>query len=298
MFAVRDETISPADCLVAVGFPLDERNYRADLADGCNKDFAKSIQRSLRLNEQEYLGKIRAFLALCNKNLDEMSELGATVLPNFRFSDLGLSAKYRVFVILSHFKPSKLLSSDILDISAIDSIMQNNPTLFNRVPGGNPNGTDKKMRLEELNSLLDDATFYKSAGADSFLTGSDEKLPAVYIRYLNRMVLDKFFEGVLSRGNMVELYDGLYSVEEIVARIPFVPKQVIDLSFCHSMIVQDALKRAGSDRHAFGVEMPLSLNFKVIFLKGLMELLSKQPGPYVSSFFKLSADIKKKLTNQ
>jgi hypothetical protein len=109
------------------------------------------------------------------------------------------------------------------------------------------------------------------------------------------MALEKIFSSALARGCLVELYDGLYSIQDVVAMIPPSFTGMIDLSICHSIIVQDEVKRVEPRRYVFATELPLSLDFKIIFYKGLMQQLSLVPMDYVSAYFELIRELKKNL---
>ncbi|AXY73201.1 hypothetical protein D3H65_04080 [Paraflavitalea soli] len=285
----------PTDCVLAIGFSTDPDQLMSELS-ATHKDFAKSIKRNGRANDQDLYEKLTGFTGLYKSNIAAIRALGVTVLENFTASDARQLPPCQSLTVLAHFKPPTVLPEDILDAGLIEQAIMHQQDLFGPVPREAPDSKRKLTLWESLNELLKDTAFYKRAGLSTFITEHEERtLPLIYIRYLNRLALESIFFHALAKGCLVELYDGLYTVQEIVGMIPSTFIGPIDISICHSIIVQDEVQRVQPRRHAFGVEHPLSLDFKIIFYKGLMQKLALEPKDYITAYFELLTSLKKNL---
>jgi hypothetical protein len=285
----------PKDCVLAIGFSTDPDQLMAEVYAG-QKDFAKSVKRNSRLNDRGLYEKLTSFTDLYRSNIAEIRDLGVTVLENFTAADARQLPPCHTLTLLAHFKPPVVLPDDIIDVVRIEETIGRCQALLGIIPEYTPDGKRKLTLAERLNFLLADKTFYERVGLTTFTTENEEiELPDIYIKYLNRLALESLFPSALARGCLVELYDGLYAVQDIVSMIPVTFTGPIDLSICHSIIVQDEVQRVKPRRHAFGTEDPLSLDFKIIFYKGLMQKLVKEPKDYITAHLELLTALKKNL---
>lgn len=295
MIATADMIIKPKDCVLALGFSTNPDQLMSELS-ACYKDFAKSIKRGAKLNEQALYKKMAEFTALYQSNIHIIRNLGVTVLENCTAVDLRQLPQCKILTLMSHFKPPTILSEDILNADDIEQNIRNRPALFGKFFTGIDSGNNADNLRKVLNDIILDAHFFKKAGLSTFITEHEElKLPEIYIRYLNRIALEKVFPSAIAKGCLVELYDGLFSIKDIISVIPAYFTGIIDLSICHSIIVQDEVKRVEPRRYAFATEEPLRLDFKIIFYKGLMQQLSSVPNDYVSAYFEMIRELKKNL---
>lgn len=288
-------TTQPSDCVLAIGFSTDPLQLMAELS-APHKDFVKNIKRNDRTNDQELYEKLINFTNLYKSNIATIKALGGRVIENFTAADARQLSPCHSLTLLAHFKPPTVLSEDILDSSIIIKAIDYQRDIFGILPNYSTDSSRELALHERLNILLKDPGFYTRANLATFITEHEEmELQVIYIKYLNRLALEQLFPTALGKGCLVELYDGLYSIQQIVEMIPLTFTGPIDLTICNSIIVQDEVRRVKPRRNAFGSEHPVNLNFKIIFLKGLMQKIALERKDYTTAYFELQTDLKKSL---
>lgn len=288
-----ENNIKPKDCLLVIGIPLTIEDFLKDIKKDSDKDFAKSVQRGFKLNETQLIEKYQNFINLFNKNIEEIRDLGGNVITNFSLSELNKIHDYKVFTLVSHWRSSRILISDVKNLNNIKDIIIENPLIFNEL--SNLLKTTNSISLSELlilelNKLLKDNNFYKNISSP--YNKNELPYPDVYTEYLNRNFLDIVFQENLGKGNCIELFDKMHSIDRFVKSIPVDFTNLFDLSICNSIMLQDEIKRQHNQCTVFASKDTVRLDYKIIFYKGIIKKLKQKEMSYINAYFELIKDLK------
>jgi hypothetical protein len=293
MAQIVENIVKPKDCLLVIGIPLTIDDFLKDIKENNYKDFAKSVQRGFKLNETQLIEKYKNFIILFNKNIEEIRDLGGNVITDFSLSELNKIPNYKVFTLVSHWRSSRILISDIKNSEKIKDIIIENPLIFNEL--SNHLKTTNSFSLSELlifelNNLLKDKNLYKNVYSP--YNDNEFQYPDIYTEYLNRNFLDMVFQGNIGKGNCIELFDKIHSIDSFVKSIPNNFTNLFDLSICNSIMLQDEIKRQHNNCTVFASKDTVRLDYKIIFYKGIIKKLKQKEMSYINAYFELIKDLK------
>ena len=116
----------------------------------------------------------------------------------------------------------------------------------------------------------------------------------LYRHYLNRKVFDMLFSGNIKNGNQIEFFDKLYSIDEVINRIPLNFNGTIDLTICNSVIFGEEIKRLRRNCLVIVNQEPADPIFRVTCYRYLLEILNKKNTIYIEAYALLRKMLMKK----
>lgn len=91
---------------------------------------------------------------------------------------------------------------------------------------------------------------------------------------------------------LLELSDGLYTIDEFVASIPIGFKGIFDITACHSIYLRDGIK-AKFNNQVIAYKEPLGIHGFMAFYKQIISNLNKYEINFIDCFTKTIEDLKK-----
>jgi hypothetical protein len=86
----------------------------------------------------------------------------------------------------------------------------------------------------------------------------------------------------------VELFDGIFTVNELAERIPNTFKGTFDLTICHSLSLQSAIKQRFSTNLTIGNAESAMLEIRLLLYLKIIEFLNKEPIHFITARGKIT----------
>jgi hypothetical protein len=245
-----EPAISPADCVLAVALPLTEEQFLDD-ATAPDKEFARNVIAGSGRSPAEawsglYLPRV---VALCERIAARARSLGATVAVGVTTQGLqALLAQFPVVSLVAHSMSWPVRPDDVVKPRAILETIRAGGSIVARhlrEALANRRWADNDAALRrEIAAALDAALAATRAWTESTVRTDGSGRPA---RYLSRVMLEDCFGGAMRRTPILELRDGLQTMDELLAAIPPAFAGVLDLSVCNSFAFGESIKRRRPD---------------------------------------------------
>jgi hypothetical protein len=245
-----ESAISPADCALAVALPLTEEQFLLD-ATAPDRDFARSVvatsgRAPAAAWTELYAPKV---VALYERVAARVRRLGATVATDVTAAVLReLLERFPVVSLFAHAVAAPVQSGDIVKPHAILDIIQGGRTIIARhLRGALANrswAADGAVLRDQIAAALDAALAPTRAWTETTVRADDAGRPALY---LSRIMLEDCFGDAMRRAPLIELCDGLKTVDALLAAIPPQFAGVLDLSVCNSFALGESIKRKRPD---------------------------------------------------
>jgi hypothetical protein len=206
---------------------------------------------------------------------------GAHIEPRATLQSLhDATTKKKIVVLLTHWKGSA--------VSADDIVCENKATFLARLdsaPGSAPrylarllseSATERGIQ-EFVESAIPEL---EDSNPDGFIVSSDP----ITVRSERRDLVDKWFEGLLRPGNLLEFWDGLYARDDVARQVDCGFKGILDVAACNSSILADYLNRVTRSRFRvvqFPDVLPPALSCEALHLT--FELMDERGLPYLTA---------------
>lgn len=285
-------TTKPHQCVLALAIPLNRDDFLAGLESDINKDFAKSLARKHSALTESALWE--TFYALTAKRVKSVAQAvaakGVTVVTNATFKNVQeLFQQFPVVTLVAHWRCSMFYPSDfIAPNQLIKALHQPSTPLAQKLASELSNNwiqhiqalecntdathTLPKILANDFNNILASSKLYSNPAPNQMcqIAPYDDG----YRKYLNRLVIDDTFTGIISPGNRIELFDQFYSIEEIVTAIPENYNGLLDFTVCNSVLIANVIKRQRQCIVLVNKE-PATPDFRMVIYKGMIELLAQ-----------------------
>jgi hypothetical protein len=245
-----EPVVSPGECALAVALPLTEGQFARDAA-APDKDFARSVIAGSGRSPAAAWSELYApkVVALCARVAEAASSLGATVVTDVTAPVLReLLERWPVVSLLAHSLSVPVRSDDVIAPRAILEIVRDGRTIVARQVRdalANRRWTDEDTALRrEVAVALDDALAPTRAWTQTTVRTERAGRPA---RFLSRAMLEACFGAALRHAPVLELCDGVKTMDELLAAIPPGFARVLDLSVCNSFALGELIKRRHPD---------------------------------------------------
>ncbi|MFN6470530.1 MAG: hypothetical protein RMY36_012765 [Nostoc sp. SerVER01] len=293
-------TTKPHQCALALAIPLNRDDFLAGLKSDINKDFAKNLARkNSALTESALWETVYAVTAKRVQSVAQaVAAKGVTVVTNATLNNLQeLFQKFPVVTLVAHWRSSKFYASDFIApnqlIKALEqpstplaqklaSALSNNWIQHIQALECNVNAryTVPKILADDFNNVLKSSKLYPSPVPNQMcqIAPYDDD----YGQYLNRLVIDDTFRGIISPGNRIEFFDQFHSIEEVVTAIPENYNGLLDFTVCNSVLIANVIKR---QRRCIVLvnKKPANPDFRMVLYKGMIELLVKLDIDYMNA---------------
>ena len=242
-----ERTVSPADCALAVALPLTLREFEED-AGSADRDFVRSViegsGRSLREAWDEvYAPKV---VHVFERVAARAREAGATVVTGATATSLReLLERFPVVCLVAHSVLSSVEPADVLRPDAIlriidagDSIVARHlRALLGEQPPPSTGGDELRRHLAAVleSSLAETRAWFASVVRRAHADGRG--------LHVNRVMLEECFGDALRRSRLLELRDGMQTLDDLLAAVPLDFAGVLDLSVCNSVALGESIKR-------------------------------------------------------
>lgn len=246
-----ERVVSPAECALAVALPLTFREFEED-AGSTERDFVRSFiegsGRSLRdAWDEVYEPKV---VHVFERVASRAREVGATVVAGATAASLHeLLERFPVVCLVAHSVLSSVEPADVLRPDAILRIIDAGDSIVARhlqtILGEQRPPTGEEV---ELRRYL--ATFLESSLAETrawFASVVRKAHPGTRGLHVNRVMLEECFGDALRRSGLLELRDGMQTLDDLLAAIPADFAGVLDLSVCNSVALGEPIKRRRPD---------------------------------------------------
>jgi hypothetical protein len=304
MAGIINKAVGPCDCALAFAIPLAREDFLRDLQPTSGKDFVKSFAAKRAIVKPEVLWddwyKQQANVAL--EIADEVDKLHVKIFFEVELSQLSTVLNSReVVALIAHWRDATVKVSDFINVTSfVSKLIAGDSEVARKLTESlskkfieqlhafdNSEASQKKLKAmlaERLNVALREIQLYRRDILPGDIAHPDS---LQYRLYLNRVALEEAFTGELIPGNRLELFDGLYSIAEIVKHVPDPYARILDLTSCNSLILGEGIKRLRRDCLVLTNEKPARLDFRVLFFGGVMEELQRKRAPYVATILRL-----------
>jgi hypothetical protein len=290
----------PHQCALALAIPLNRNDFFAGLDFNTQKDFIKSLaRRNSALTEDALWETVYArTIKTVTSVAQAVSAQGVTVITNVTLSNVReLFEQFQVVTLVAHWRSAQFHLADFLNPKQlIQTLIQPSTPSIEAFVRTLPQSWISNIRKLEANddniSILsktlakDFNTFLESLKLHPDLvpnqTGQTTVYDIDYQKYLNRLVIDRVFESLISPGNQIEFFDQLHSIDNFVTAIPQNYSGLIDFTVCNSVLIGNVIKR---QRHCIVIvnKEPTTLEFRMVIYKGIIELLSRLDIDYMNA---------------
>ncbi|MEK7257181.1 MAG: hypothetical protein AAB316_20675, partial [Bacteroidota bacterium] len=253
----------PSDCSLGIALPLTQEVFLEDLLPSARRDLACLLQaQNPTLSPSQLWEKCyRQEAALLDTMVNEAAQAGVRVNPRFRLADLAEIADRPVFTLFAHWRGAWFRANDFSDSFALLRQLQEPESAEVRMVAnllGAPflkSPFDESIPAEERRLCLDLRDHFNEKVlpdqklAEHFAGGNlphqAQETAGEYWAATNRQALEKLFPDLIATGvaNRLELADGMFSTEEVLAKMPAKLPAIIDMTACHSIFLQDEIKR-------------------------------------------------------
>jgi hypothetical protein len=241
-----EPVISPADCALAVALPLTEQQFMSD-ATARDREFARSVVAGSGRSPADAWSELYApkVVALCERIAARVRSLGATVATGVTAPALReLLERFPVVTLVAHSVSSAVRPDDIVEPRTVVDLIRAGGTIVARrlrEALANRRWSDEETALRhQLAAALDEALAPTRAWTETTVRTDHADRPA---RYLSRVMLEDCFGTAMRRAPILELGDGLKTMDQLLAAIPHRFAGVLDLSVCNSFAFAESIKR-------------------------------------------------------
>src|SRR5882672_1781131 len=241
-----EPAISPDDCVLAVALPLTAERFLSD-ATAPDRDFARSVIAASGRPPAVAWSELYApkVVAVCERIATRTFSLGAAVAANVTARGLRrLLERFPLVSLVAHSVSLPIRPDDVLEPRTILDIIRDGGTIVARnlrAALANRRWTADELALrDQVASALDDALAPTRTWTASTVRTDRADRPA---RFLSRVMLEDCFGRSLRRAPVIELHDGLKTMDELLAAIPPAFAGVLDLSVCNSFAFGESIKR-------------------------------------------------------
>jgi hypothetical protein len=258
----QKEKVSPADCALLVGIPLDRASFLDKYSRTYEGNFAQSVgDVGVELGWIGYSRLIGGIPAL----LDDIEALGVRVCRVLTPETLSTCIECKVLTIATQGKSAEFLPSDIVDCDALER------KLFETTDGALP---DRERRLTtRMNELLYERMRLVGSGI-----GVSTRRQLEYIRC--RAELEANYPGTFRGGAGIEFSDGFRLLGEVVAFFPPDFDGIVDLTICNSLALAEMIRRRCSHALTIAMGEQTRPSLRLSLLLATMQFLKRHPGPF------------------
>ncbi len=283
--ASSQRAVSPRDCALAVGLPLDARQFYCDLESGNGRDFARSIRRRYRVSPEGAWNLYRGDARYLGEVCDAAEQAGVLVDRAATAEALrSMFAQRTIVTIVSHLRVKELSGRDVVDPAGLLAAVRT--------------GTDPVSRhLRELTEDVDDSDTGLSrlvellrevavkaledsedeTGAARSERGPDEGIPS---QYLHRIFLETRYPAHIRPGPVIDLAAGACTTRELVRLIPSGFDGIVDLTVCNSSFLAPPIKTARPSCLVAINRKKASTVSRMVRYRVAVESLSRVPRPF------------------
>jgi hypothetical protein len=255
------ERVSPRDCALLVGVPLNRQSFIAKYNRSWEGNFAQSF---LPNSDAERAWPHYADLvARMEESIRQVENAGVSVYRALTKELLSAAMRYRVVTIASQARSAMFMPADILDSGAISCLAR----------GGVSDEEAKKSASRDLNGLLSQMMKPVRDGL-----GRETRYQLELIRC--RAEIEARHQGAFTGGAGIEFSSGFEKVTEVSEMFPPSFDGVVDLIVCNSLVLAEMIRVRC--RHALSIAMgditkPM-LRFPMYV--AIIQLLEKRPLAY------------------
>ena len=256
MIGLADRTISPQDCLLVIGLPLDEDAFMRSLE--CESTYANSYLENPSDKANAWAAYDR-FLTQCKQAIARVEQLGGRVFLPINPEDLAAaSAEFTMIAIFTHSKWRPFDVTQVRDaFGLVESLMFGSSlasetfrawfgNLESKVPdaGESPCQTILEA-LAAASRFSHDWWAARPSKRNASIMGSLESAVA---DNLCRPEIDRQFAEHIHCDKGIELGGRMYGLAEVFQRLGGVEKKhIFDLRMCNSGMVMNSVKALHPD---------------------------------------------------
>jgi hypothetical protein len=273
------KSVSPADCAIAFGLPLQPDIFARQLEAGGQYDFAASVSAGAvdLTPSQVWEGRMARIADEAEDFLQYAASLGAAVLRNAAIADLpALFGGSEVVIVIGHWRTPWVCADQVIDPRRIaEQVSRDGRFGAPASAAGGASGGTRDHLVARLNDILDVGYLGPSRCPEEWHRAETES----YRVYANRVALDDLLSPALAPAPPFELADGMHTVDDLLDHIPTGFNGVLDLTVCNSMIMVDEIKRERRFT-CLGNERPTKLGFRLELCGAILNALARCPMPY------------------
>jgi hypothetical protein len=300
-------THTPNDCALLITAPLTKEDFLFDLIDS-EADFVKNWARSQQLASDKiltdedlwgiYSVKVKDFVL---KIVDEIKSFGVKVILNAESGDLNdVFLEKKVVTLEAHWVSPKIDPTDFHDFDNFLKRLYKSDEIVARVLRklvfSKLNEPDLSLQCKEsetieivtkINKLFSSYNFKDTKPKPVLLESTDQNYEEEIWIHLNRFALECIFPSEIKQRCKIEMFDGLYTLDNFQNRIPLNFAGVIDFTVCNSELAGKYVKRS---RPCLVItnRFPTDLKLRLILYKGAIKMLMADDcRSYVDSVFEL-----------
>ena len=298
---------TPNDFALLITAPLTEEDFLSDLYN-LNKDFVKNWAENQRLANdgnltdkklwEIYSSKVKDFVL---RTTDEIESLGVSVVFKTKLEDLQqIFLNKKVITVEAHWFSPKLKVEDFHNLTSfVEKLFESDEaaakalreTMFfkkiNLDHLAQDNGDWKTDLVRNMNKVFSNYSSKYSKPKPILIMSDDNKIQEEIWIHLNRFVLEKTFPNEIKQRCKIEMFDGLYSMDDFQSKIPLNFNGIIDFTVCNSELVGKVVKQF---RPCLVItnRFVTDLKIRLILYKGIIKmLLNGDCQSYVEATFKL-----------
>jgi hypothetical protein len=281
-----ERSVTPADCALGVALPLRFEEFARD-AESPDKDFVRAIVagsgRSVAGAWRElYEPKV---VELYARIAARAEAVGVTICAGVTAASLHeLLDQHHVVSLLAHSRLAAVGPHDVVLPAAIRDAIDAGTGLVTAhlrdEVAGQPWATDEATVRVQVAAALDAALEPSRVWLASTARTDAAHRP---VRFLHRVMLEDAFDGALRRAPLLELRDGLLTMDELVAAIPVGFDGVLDLSVCNSVAFGESIKRRRPDCLVVENVFLARADLRLVRYGLVVSQLGRQPARYTEA---------------
>jgi len=266
----KQKTVSPRDCALLIGIPLDEEAFHVKYRRPKEGNFAQSVVDA----EPEFAWSAYSFMAnRFAESVDEVERMGVRVWRCLTKENLTSALSCEVVTIATQWRSAELLPADVAGLPALKHELE----MLD--PGDGGELTDEEI-ADRLNFLL-----------NKMMRPCGEGVGAATRRQLEllrcRTELQDRFQSKFSGGAGIEFSDGFHSLDEVAHVFPASFDCVVDLTVCNSLALAEMIRRRCNHALAIAMGDITRPHLRFPMYVAVMRLLERRPATYEAALTKL-----------
>jgi hypothetical protein len=292
----KQKLISPSDCGLAIGVPLDKEAFVQKLERREEGNFVQAFRTERKnLSANGLWSLYEPYARFTIDVAARMQGLGVSVVLDSTLDHFAsLLSNCAVVALVAQWRSALFKPADIADSAATCSSLSDSTSRLaqalrqfaNYSPPSNDGDADT------LATLLNETLLY-GLEPPSDRNGYSQKVGAItrfqYELSRRRKVLDAV--GSFPGGAGVEFVEGFHTVDEIVSRFPTNFSGLVDLTVCNSVFLAETIRRAQPNCLVLANEDLAYLDFRLATYAQVIRSLSRKPELYEDVVYRIHKEL-------
>lgn len=271
------EKVSPPDCALLLGIPLEEASFRAKYNRAIEGNFAQSVA----VGDASHAWRAYSVLAVrFQQFVNEVEALGVQVHCTLTEQTLAECVRCRVVTIASQGRSAEFMPADIVDCAALDRELLSTEHTLEFAAHFDPSMLAQERLANHLNEIL-----YAKMQPIGDGLGASTRKQLEFIRC--RAELEAMYPTAFCGGAGIEFSDGFRELAAVAAIFPPGFDGVVDLTVCNSLVLGEMIRRRCPNALAIAMGDKTRPHLRFPLYLAVMRLLERHPDSYENAMTRL-----------